>query len=126
MTRIKWLRADSSAWILGAALLSALSALAYWQVGWLGIGLVGLVGLIITTRIDLHGGHAVVDSGQGSSAVPMLAKQLEAQESNTSPEQRIAQAEERAKRGRILYVINTVLIGMIAFGFGLFVVHQLP
>ena len=125
MPRIKWLRAESSAWVLGAALLSVVSALAYWQVGWLGVGLVGLVGLIITTRLDLHGGHAVVDSDHGSGAVPLLAKQLDARTSGVSPEQRMAEAAERARRSRGLYIVNTVLIAMTVFGFGLFVLYQL-
>ena len=120
------LGSDRAAWVLGAGALSALSALAYWQVGWLGIGLLGLIGLVITTRIDLHGGHAVADSGHGTGAVGLLAKQIEAQKAHTSPEQRMAEAAERAKRSRGLYILNTVLIGMTVFGLGLFVLHQLP
>ena len=103
-----------------------MSAVADWQGGWLGIGLIGLLGLVITTRVDLHGGHAVGDVGHGASGVGLLAKQIEAREAHSSPEQRMAEAAERAKRSRGLYILNTVLICMTVFGFGLFVLHQLP
>jgi hypothetical protein len=118
------LRSEATAWLLGAAALGGLGALAYWQVGWLGIGLLGLVGLVVSTRIDLHGGLAVTESGAGSGDVPMYAKQLEVRKSESSPEQKMAAAAEQAERARVLYLINTVFIGMTALGFGLFVLHQ--
>ncbi len=102
-----------AAWILGAAVAGALSAVAYWLIGWLGIGLLGLMGLNVSTRV-------------GSSAVPMYAKQLKAQDSPSSPEQKMAATAEREKRSRTLYLINTVFIAMTVFGLGLFVLHQLP
>ena len=125
MAHARWLKSERVAWLLGAFFLGALAALAYWLVGWLGITILGLIGLIITTRLDLHGGHAVADSAHGSSAVPLLARQLKAKE-QTPPEQRLAESEERAHRARSLYLVNTVLIAMTIFGLGLFVLHQLP
>lgn len=116
---------ERAAWVLGAFALGVVSALAYWQVGWLGIGLVGLLGLIVAVQVDLHGGHAVIDTGQGDDAVRLYARQLAREAGESSPEARKAAAEARAQRTRVVYLLNTVFITMTALGFGLFVLHQL-
>jgi len=117
-------RAEYVAWSLGAVVVLTVAGAAYSYVGWLGIGLVGLAGLLISTRLSLHGGHAVADSGFGSGAVGMYAKQIKESRSHTSPEARMAADEERAKRSKTLFLINTAFIGMIALGFGGFFLHQ--
>ncbi len=120
------LRSETTAWVLGGLSLVGLSAFAYSLIGWIGIGTIGLFGLVVSTNIALHGGHAVADSGFGSGDVPMYAKQLdEARKSQSSPEQKMAAAAVQANRARVLYVINSVFIVMIALGFGLFLRHQL-
>lgn len=120
------LRSETTAWVLGGLSLVGLSALAYSLIGWIGIGTIGLFGLVVSTNIALHGGHAVADSGFGSGNVPMYAKQLdEARKSQSSPEQKMAAAAVQANRSRVLYVINSVFIAMTALGFGLFIRHQL-
>jgi hypothetical protein len=116
---------ETAAWVLGAFALGVVSALAYWQVGWLGVGLLGLVGLVVSIRLDLHGGHAVIDTGQGDGAVKLFARQLERQADDSTPEAKMAASERRARRKRVAYLLNTVFIAMMAFGFGLFVLHQL-
>ncbi len=120
------LRSETTAWVLGGLSLVGVSAFAYSLIGWIGIGTIGLFGLVVSTNIALHGGHAVADSGFGSGDVPMYAKQLdEARKSQSSPEQKMAAAAVQANRSRVLYVINSVFIAMIALGFGLFIRHQL-
>lgn len=120
------LRSETTAWVLGGLSLVGVSAFAYSLIGWIGIGTIGLFGLVVSTNIALHGGHAVADSGFGNGDVPMYAKQLdEARKSQSSPEQKMAAAAVQADRSRVLYVINSVFIAMIALGFGLFIRHQL-
>ena len=119
------LRSEATAWVMGAVAVAVVAVLAFSWVGWLGIGLVGLIGLVITTRLTLHGGHAVPDSGFGTGPVGLLARQIEAQSAQSSPEQKAAAEAERARRARITYATNTAFIGMMALGFGLFVLHQL-
>jgi len=60
------LRSENAAWFLGSIVVAILAATAYWLAGW--------IGLIISNRVDLHGGHAVIDSGHGSSAVTGYAR----------------------------------------------------
>jgi len=120
------LRSGRAAWLLGAAVLAGLSALAYAVVGWLGIGILGLAGLLISTNLSLQGGHALADGDLGGGGVPLLARQIEeARKSQASPEQKMAAAAERSRRARTLYLVNTVFIAMTALGFGLFLHHQL-
>lgn len=119
------LRSEVTAWLVGTVGVAVVAALAFSWVGWLGIGLVGLLGLVVTIRVALLGEHAVMDSGFGSGPVGLLARQMEVQGAQSSPEQKAAIAAERAQRARRIYAINTGFIGMTALGFGLFVLHQL-
>ena len=120
------LKSDRTAWLLGAMLLGGLSAFAYALVGWIGIGTIGLLGLMISTKLDMHGTHVVTDIGFGSGDTAMYAKQLEeARKSQISPEQKLAAAAVQAKLSRTLYLINSAFIAMMALGFGFFILHQL-
>ena len=119
------MRSEATAWLLGGAALGGVSALAYWQVGWLGIGVIGLIGLVVGLRVLLHEGHAVAESGFGSGDVPMYARQVEAERSRSSAEEKMAAAAERASRSRVLRLVNTVFIGMTVVGFGLFALGEL-
>ena len=108
-------------WIV-VALFAAVVTFSY--IGWLGVGLLGLIGLLVSIRLDLHGGHAVPDTGQGTTAVGLYAKQLEEQE-QSSPDQKLADKVRRAERSKLLYVINTVCMCLIVFGFYMFTKFQL-
>lgn len=125
MRLIEILKREAVAWLLGAVALAGFSALVFTQIGWLGIGIIGLFGLLISTRIDLHGGHALAETDFGSGDVPMYARQRQAQSGEASPEQRMAKAAEREKHTRLLYLINTLFIAMALLGLGLFVIHQI-
>ena len=83
------------AWALGVIATAALAAVAFSFVGWLGVGLVGMAGLVITTRLDLFDGHAMPEIGHGHNPVTLYARQLERQRAQT-PEQKMAAAAQRA------------------------------
>ncbi len=108
-------------WIVVAIVAAVVS---FTYIGWLGIGLLGLIGLLVTTRLDLHGGHAVPDTGQGTTAVDLYARQLKEQ-AQLSPDQMIADKARRAARSKLLYIINTICMCMILLGFYMFVRYQL-
>jgi hypothetical protein len=116
------LKSESTAWLLGAIVVVGSSAVAYIQVGWLGIGIIGLIGLVISINISLHGDQAMSASGgHGSGDVPMIARQLEeSRRSQSSPEQKKAVAAARAKRSKTLYVTKLIFLGMALSGFWLF------
>ena len=108
-------------WVV-VAIVVAVVCFAY--IGWLGIGLLGLIGLLVTTRLDLHGGHAVPDTGQGTTAVDLYARQLE-EKAKFSPDQMLADKARRADRSKLLYVINTFCMCLIILGFYMFIKYQL-
>jgi uncharacterized membrane protein len=108
-------------WVV-VALVTAVFSFTY--IGWLGVALLGLIGLLVSVRLDLHGGHAVPDTGQGTTAVGLYAKQIEEKKSS-SPDQKLAEKERRAERSKLLYIINTVCMCLIIFGLYMFIRFQL-
>jgi len=61
---------------LGTLLLAVVSTIMFLVLGWFGIFIVGIIGMIITIRIDLHDGNAISDFDYGSTSVTMFAKQI--------------------------------------------------
>jgi len=108
-------------WVFSVLIVAVVS---FTYIGWLGVGLLGLIGLLVSTRLDLHGGHAVPDTGQGTTAVDLYAKQLE-EKTRSSPDQMLADKARRAARSKLLYMINTACMCLIVFGFYMFIRFQL-
>jgi hypothetical protein len=118
---------DRREWIviaLGLVVALALAWFLFGHVGWLGVGLVGLIGPVISSQVALHGGRAVPDSDFGSTDVGIVARQIE-EEHRLPPDQRAARWAEQQKRSAVLYFVNTIGIALAVLGFTLFVVHQL-
>jgi hypothetical protein len=118
---------DRREWIaiaLGLAVALALAWFLFGHVGWLGVGLVGLIGPGISSQVALHGGRAVPDSDFGSTDVGIVARQIE-EEHRLPPDQRAARWAEQQKRSAVLYFVNTIGIALAVLGFTLFVLHQL-
>lgn len=99
-----------------------LGAVLFATVGWLGLGLLGLFGLLVSVRFDLHGGTAAGISS--NIAMKHHARHLE-ERLRAAPEQKAAEAAERSERERALYIINTICLALIGLGFSMFVRHQL-
>jgi len=110
-------RSETIAWLLGAVSLAVLSAFAFSLIGWIGIGAVGLLGLFVTTNVALQAGHALADGDDAR----IYARQLEeARKSQLSPEQKLAAEAIRAKRSKVLYLLNTIFVAMTILGFWMF------
>lgn len=124
MTSIhKLLHSMRFAFVFGGVVVFLVSTLAFVFVGWLGIALVGLMGLYISTRIELNDGNAVADFDYGASSVRMLARQIK-QQQNASHQDREQQDKERKQRKHLIYIMNTVWLAMIGLGFVMFTTHQ--
>jgi hypothetical protein len=118
---------DRREWItiaLGLVVALALAWFLFGHVGWLFVGLVGLIGPMISSQVALHGGRAVPDSDFGSTDVGIVARQIE-EEHRLPPDQRAARWAEQQKRSAVLYFVNTIGIALAVLGFSLFVLHQL-
>ena len=92
-------------------------------VGWLAIGLIGLMVLLALVWLDMLGGHALADFSPGGESVNLLAKQM-AQMGMASAEEKLAVAGNRESRRRLLYIAWTIGIALTATGFGMFFLHQ--
>ncbi|MEM7172742.1 MAG: hypothetical protein AAF530_21445 [Pseudomonadota bacterium] len=122
MAQVSFLKSAKTAWILGVVTVFGVSLLAYLLVGWLGIAIVGLLGLVISTNNSLHGGHSVAGADLGSANVAVFARQMEEQKrTQSSPEQKMAAEARRTKQNRIAYLINSVFVGMTLVGLWLFI-----
>jgi len=93
-------------------------------VGWLGMVLVGLVGLIITNRIELYDGYAISGESYDTSQTWLLARQMKIRDKENEI-QRKCRASALAKLKRQIYIANTGFIAMVALGFSMFMTHQL-
>ncbi len=115
---------------IGAAIIgfviAGLAAIALVQfVGWLAIGLIGLLVLLAAVRLELHGGHAVPDIHHSAKTVEILARQMQEEAKAATGAKKLALEAERLKRRRYHYIARTVGIALIAVGFGMFFLHQL-
>ncbi len=92
-------------------------------VGWLAIGLIGLVVLLAAVRLELHGGHAVPDIHHSAKTVEILARQMQEEAKAATGAKKLALEAERLKRKRFHYIARTVGIALVAIGFGMFFLH---
>jgi hypothetical protein len=109
---------------LGLAVTALLASTLFIILGWLGICILGLFGLMISQRLELLGGYAMIESSRADTSVNFLARQIEQRRKQTQAE-KLQEAENDAERERWLYVVNTICIALVGFGFAMFVRHQI-
>ena len=83
------------------------------RLGWLGVGLVGLILLLICVRLDLHGGRAVPGMHVDKSEIDRFARQFDKEAAGTHDDQ----ADRRA---RAIYIGRGVGVLLAVLGFGMF------
>ncbi len=115
---MKPLSAETFAWLLGLVVIAVVTVVAFLYIGWFGIFLIGILGMTVTSNMELHGSHAV------TTDVKMYALQLKEQENSSSSEKRLA-ATRKAKQSRLIYILNTIWLAMIALGLAMFSIHQI-
>jgi hypothetical protein len=118
------LHSETFAWLAGGLVIAVAAQIAFLYLGWFGLCLIGVLGMTVTMRMDLHGGHAIADQDYGSSSVEMYARQLR-QADNASPEEKQAAAADKAKRQKMIYILNTLWMALIGFGLAMFFTHQI-
>ncbi|MDJ0949363.1 MAG: hypothetical protein QNJ94_10615 [Alphaproteobacteria bacterium] len=112
----KWIVAQGPTFqaLLITALAAVAAALAFSVMGWIGVGLLGLAGLIVAVRIDLTEDKVAGDMTLGSTAYVRQVEEL----ARRDPRQRAAEA---ATRDIALTVLKTVAGILAAIGLGLFI-----
>ncbi len=118
------MRSEALAWVVGAVVVAFVSAIAFAYVGWLGIFIVGLIGMTVSVRLEMNDGNAVPGQDYDGHSVRILARQLH-ERAPKSGEQKQAEAARAEKRRRLIYLLNTAWLAMIGLGFAMFATHQL-
>lgn len=116
-------RLSVGAAIIGFVIAGLLVIALIQFVGWLAIGVIGLLVLLASVWLDMLGGYALADFSPGGEAVRLLARQM-AERDRASPEQKLAMAAERESRRRQHYIARTVGVALTAAGIGMFLLHQ--
>ena len=124
MSKLRKFKPLSAVTFLGAAVLIIVTYVAMAFVGWFGMFLIGVLGMVVTTRVDLHDGIAVADLDYGSTSVGMIARQ-KAEREQADWQGQVEEKERRAKHKHAIYIFNTIWLAMIALGLVMFSVHQI-
>jgi hypothetical protein len=120
--RIK-IRALPKVAFVGLVMLIVVTLLVMMFVGWFGMFLIGVIGLLITTRLELHDGIAVPDFDYGSTSIDIIARQREQRE-NAGWQDQIDEKKRRERQAYVTYILNTIWMAMIALGLVMFSMHQ--
>ncbi|MBF9231800.1 hypothetical protein [Microvirga alba] len=116
MTRIDW--------VLLPLLIGALVFVVYVAfnlVGFLGLGVIGLLIGVIVQRVELEQDGAV----SNYMTTSLYAEQIKAQETMTRAERAERRAEIQATE-KYRFVAKVVSAGLVILGFGFFALFQLP
>ena len=98
----------------------AATVVAFRYLGFLGIGILGLLTGLVAVNVDLQRGWPI-----GPARLNMHADRLGAEERMSRAERAAWLAE--IERNRLpIFVAKVASAGLIIFGFGLFVLYQLP
>ena len=116
----KWLVAQGPTF--NAALITALTMipalLAFSMLGWLGVGLLGVMGLLIAVKVDLYEDGVAGDMTRMNT---VYREQL-AERARRDPQQVALEARARA---RVLQVVRLIFGALAAAGFGVYLLSAL-
>ena len=101
----------------------ALAGGLFATLGWIGLGILGLFGLVIAQNLDLYGDNPAAQF-PGTLAVHHAAQE-QARRQRLSPEEKAAESATHNQKRRLLYLVNTVCLSLAALGFSMFFLHQL-
>lgn len=106
------------AWVVGLLIVALVSVIAFLFIGWLGIFLIGVLGMTVTSNMELNGNYTI------TTDVKISARRVEEFEKASASQKKMS-AAEKAKQSRLVYILNTVWLAMIALGLAMFSAHQI-
>ena len=116
----KWLVAQGPTF--NAALITVVTMipalLAFSILDWLGVGLLGVIGLLIAVKVDLHEDAVAGDMTRMS----MVYREQLAERARRDPQQVAADAQARA---RVLQVVRLIFGALAVAGFGVYLLSAL-
>lgn len=100
--------------------MGAIGYLAFRWLGFLGIGIIGLLTGLVAVNVELEGGRPI-----GLTRSNIYSTSFRAEE-RMSRAEKAAWHAERTSYGLPLFIAKVASAGMIILGFGLFFMFQLP
>ena len=88
-------------------------------VGWLAFTMIGVLGLMISARLQINDGDAVPDYHYGSTGVYLISMQRRERE-KLPPELRHHHAHEQRERNRLIKAVNGIWIAYLLLGLVMF------
>lgn len=112
---------------LAAAVMSAagvvLLLLAAAWMGWLGVGLVGLLVLTVSLRVEMFDDYSHVHDEDGPRSTQAFGRLLANQQRLMGAEMRLAERANAARRDKLFRVINAFAGAFTALGFGMYLIR---
>lgn len=122
MSVMALLRSQRTAFVFMAFVIALAIVLAKFYFGWFGVGLVGLLGLVISLRAEIFDEYGDPHERSCTHVVQMYARQVD----NRRLENRDAQLRRRGEdfRRDIMHrAVNTVLGAIMIFGMAMYFVR---
>ena len=118
------LRSTRFAFVVMAFFVAGLLVAGHLYFGWLGVGMVGLLGLVISHRAEIFADHSDPHERNTHLVVAMHRRKLDAQKDERAEE---ALKRKHSERRRIIMhrVINTVFAAILMLGGSMYFLHQM-
>lgn len=109
------LRSTRFAFIVMAFIVACLLVAGHFYFGWLGVGMVGLLGLMISQRAEIFADHSDPHERNIHLVVPMHNRKLEGQKDERAEEKL---KREHLDRNRVMIhrVINSIFAAILMLG----------
>ncbi len=114
------LRSQRTAFVAISIMIGCAVSFGYQFYGWLGVGFVGLVGLIISLRAEIFEHYGDPHERNAGYVVSVYARQMRNRKFD-GPEGAMRRESEAAARHRMHRVINAVLGAIMLLGGAMFV-----
>lgn len=117
------LRSPRVAFVFMAFVIATAIVFAKFYFGWLGVGLVGLLGLVISLRAEIFDEYGDPHERSCTHVVQMHARQLENRNQFENRDAQLRRQGEAFKRDIMHRAVNTVLGAIMVFGMAMYVVR---
>ncbi len=118
------LRSTRFAFVAMAFFVACLLVAGHAYFGWLGVGMVGLLGLVISLRAEIFADHSDPHERNTHLVVAMHSRKLDAQKDERAEESLKRQHMERS-RVMIHRVINTIFAAILMLGGSMYFLRQM-
>lgn len=114
----EFLRSQRAAFVVVSIVIGCAVSFGYQLYGWLGVGFVGLLGLVISLRAEIFEQYGDPHERNAGYVVSVYARQLR-NRNYDGPEGHMRRKSEAAARNQIHRVLNAVLGAIMLLGAGM-------